>query len=138
MPFRFAWKDDSRRVMCYIAEGNWNWRDYHHAARASTFTLSAVDHPVDRLIDLRASSRARLPAGMSAHVRSFTRQTQACLTGRALVIGLPDCEAIQQQLGADQSMPTAEGFVKFVDDEPELERLLSDWAANPPARYRSS
>ena len=129
MPFRFAWKDYSRRVMCYIAEGDWNWRDYHHAARASTFTLSAVDHPVDRLIDLRASSRVVLPAGMSAHARSFNRITQACLTGRALVIGLRQSELEELGLDANDVLHTADGIIKFVRDEDEMERVLREWGS---------
>ena len=127
MPFRFSWKDDSRRVMCYIAEGHWNWRDYHHAARASTFTLSAVDHPVDRVIDLRASSRSNLPAGMSAHVRSFNRLTQACLTSRALVIGLRQSDLEALRLGPDNTLSTADGVIKFVDDVEEMEGALREW-----------
>lgn len=129
MPFRFAWKDDSRRVMCYIAEGDWNWRDYHHAARASTFTLSAVDHPVDCLIDLRASSRVKLPAGMSAHARSFNRATQACLTGRALVIGIQPSELAELQLDANNVLMTDDGIIKFVSDEGEMERVLQEWGS---------
>lgn len=129
MPFRFAWKDDARRVMCYIAEGDWNWRDYHHAARASTFTLAAVDHPVDRLIDLRASSRATLPAGMSAHVRSFNRVTQACLTGRALVIGIQPSELAQLGLDAENVLTTDDGVIKFVSDEREMEGVLRKWGS---------
>ena len=57
MPFRFEWKDATKRAICYIAEGDWNWKDYHHAARASLFTLTGVEHPVDSVIDLRASTR---------------------------------------------------------------------------------
>lgn len=61
MSFRFEWYDESRRAMRYIAEGDWNWRDYQQAARAA-----------------------------AAHVRSFTRVTQSRLTGRVAVIGMPD------------------------------------------------
>ena len=127
MPFRFAWKDDSRRVMCYIAEGDWNWRDYHHAARASTFTLSGVDHPVDRVIDLRASGRAKLPAGASAHLRSFNRATQACLTGRAIVIGIPPSELAELGLDDENNLTTADGIIKFVSDEEAMEGVLREW-----------
>ena len=132
MPFQFEWKDESRRAMLYIAEGDWNWKDYHHAVRASAFTLTAVDHPVDSVIDLRGGSRISLPAGASAHLRSFGRVTQVRLTGRAAVIGLPDAEADRLQLGPDRTLPTSDGFVKFVESDEELQQLLADWAANPP------
>ncbi len=134
MPFRYEWKDSSKRVMRYSAEGDWNWKDYHHAARASTFTLSAVDHPVDCLIDLRGSGRQSLPAGLAAHVRSFGKKLAACLTGRALVIGMPKEGIAALRLNDENTLSTTDGTVKFVADEPELEQALAAWAANPPAQ----
>ena len=59
MPFHFEWHDESKRAMRYIAEGHWNWKDYHQAARASAFSLTAVDHPVDSVIDLRGGDARR-------------------------------------------------------------------------------
>ncbi len=132
MPFRYAWKDPSKRVICYIAEGDWNWKDYHHAARASAFTLSGVEHPVDCLIDLRRSARRTLPAGLAAHVRSFGKKMQACLTGRAVVIGMPK-EGTDSLLLDDDTLSTSDGAVRFVADDAELEGVLRAWAADPPA-----
>ena len=130
MPFRFEWRDESQRAITYIAEGDWNWRDYHQAARASAFTLMSAEHPVDSVIDLRGSSRTALPAGAAAHLRSFGRVTQARLTGRAAVIGSP---AVEVEGMTEGVLPTADGLVKFVDSEAELAALLAQWAANPPA-----
>lgn len=132
MPFRYQWKDASKRVMCYIAEGDWDWKDYHHAARASAFTLSGVDHPVDCLIDLRGSARRSLPAGLAAHVRSFGKQTQACLTGRAVVIGMPDAGLDALPLDDAKALSTRDGEVRFVANEAELEQTLRAWAADAP------
>ena len=117
----------------YIAEGDWNWKDYHQAVRAAAFSLTAVDHPVDSVIDLRGGARPSLPAGASAHIRSFGRVTSARLTGRAAVIGLPAKEAERLGLSPERKLSTADGYVKFVDSNAELERLLAEWAANPPA-----
>ncbi len=131
MPFRFEWRDETRRAICYIADGDWNWKDYHQAVRAAAFTLMQAEQPVDSVIDLRGSARRTLPAGAAAHVRSFARVTQARLTGRAAVIGLP---AVEVEGMADGVLRAADGFVKLVDGEAELEALLAEWAANPPAR----
>ena len=130
MPFRFEWYDESRRAMRYIAEGDWNWRDYHQAVRAAAFTLMQAQQPVDSIVDLRGSARRSLPAGAAAHVRSFTRVTQARLTGRAAVIGMPGVEVEGMRDGV---LRTANGLVKFVADEAALAALLDEWAANPPA-----
>ncbi len=129
MPFRFKWKDESKRAMCYIAEGDWNWKDYHHAVRASAFTLMSAELSVDSVIDLRGSTRTTLPAGASAHLRSFGRVTQARLTGRAAVIGMP---AVPVEGLRGNTLQTADGVVKLVESEAALDALLSKWAANPP------
>ncbi len=133
MPFHFEWYDESKRAIRYTAAGDWNWKDYHQAVRASAFSLTAVDHPVDSVIDLRASTRPSLPAGAPAHVRSFGRVTGARLTGRAAVIGLPAGEAEGLGLSPERTLSTRDGFSVFVDTDAELEQLLAEWAADPPA-----
>ena len=133
MPIHFKWHDESKRAMRYSADGDWNWKDYHQAARASAFSLTAVDHPVDSVIDLRASTRQSLPAGAPAHVRSFGRVSQARLTGRAAVIGLPEREAEGLGLSPERTLSTSDGFIVFVDTDAELGQLLAEWAADPPA-----
>ncbi len=133
MPARFAWKDSRQRAMVYIIEGDWNWKDYHQAVRAAAFSLAGIEHPVDSVIDLRASTRPSLPAGLWAHLRSFGRVNQACLSGRAAVIGLPAAAFERLPPLADKTLPTADGFVRFVDSQAELERLLDEWANQPPA-----
>ncbi len=130
MPFRFEWRDQSKRAISYIADGDWNWKDYHHAVRAAAFTLLSAEAPVDSVIDLRGSTRQTLPAGAAAHLRSFGRVTQARLTGRAAVIGMP---AVEVEDLRDGKLITSDGCVRFVDDEAALEALLGEWAAAPPA-----
>lgn len=127
MPFRFKWMDDSHQVMSYIVEGDWNWKDYHHAVRASTFSMNYTENPVDSLIDLRGSTRTKLPSGLLGHVRSFGRKNHARLTGRALVIGMPAEGIAELQLLDDHTLPTTDGFVKFVDSETEMNAVLAEW-----------
>ena len=129
MPVRFEWRGSSKRAMCYIAEGDWNWKDYHRAVRASAFSMAGLAHTVDSVIDLRRSTRAGLPAGAAAHARSFGRRTQVNLSGRAAVIGLPEGAWAGLGLGADGTLETPDGLVKFVESEAELDRLLAEWAA---------
>jgi len=134
MPVHFKWLDEQKRALRFVAEGTWNWKDYHQAVRAAAFSLSAVNHPVDCIIDLRRSARPSLPAGAAAHLRSFGRRTQSCLTGRAAVIGLPAKEADRLGFSRDRRLPTIDGFVQQVDSAEELKQLLAEWAANPPER----
>lgn len=127
MGFRFRWYDDTQTVMHYIAEGDWNWRDYHACVRASLFSMHRHTQDVHSLIDLRASTRATLPAGLQAHVRTFGKILAPALSGNAVVIGLP--QGALAQLGAenDQQLETTDGLVRFVDDEAELQAILSEW-----------
>lgn len=127
MPFRFEWMDDTYRVMAYIVEGDWNWKDYHHAARASTFSMTGVNHLIDSLIDLRGSTRTTLPSGLPAHVRSFGKKTHVQLSGRALVIGMPDEGIATLQVGDDMTLTTTDGFVRFVATDDELAQVLDEW-----------
>ena len=132
MAFRFEWMDDQKRAMVYIVEGDWNWKDYHHAVRASTFSMHGIDHSIESIIDLRGSTRPTLPSGLLGHVRSFGRKNHPMLTGRAIVIGMPD-EGLQTlQPRDDMILPTTDGFVLFVSSQDVLEQTLSDWLENPP------
>lgn len=132
MPFRFEWMDDSKQAMLYIVEGDWDWKTYHHAVRASTFSMLNVENPIDSVIDFRGSTRPTLPSGLLGHVRSFGRKHQPRLSGRALVIGMPDEGKEILKLRDDNTLPTTDGYVKFVDTQEELEHVLEDWATHPP------
>ncbi len=132
MAFNYSWKDDDKRAMVYVVEGDWNWKDYHHVVRVSTFSMTGVENPVDSVIDLRGSTRPQLPSGLLGHVRSFGAKKHPSLTGRALVIGMPDEGLETLQVLPDNTLPTNDGFVKFVTTEDDLEAVLADWANNPP------
>ncbi len=122
MGFRFAWNDD-RTLMRYIAEGDWNWNDYHKIVRASLFSLHNLGHSVDVIIDLRGGSR--VPAGAQAHIRSFGKRQQPNLSGRAVVIGLdPAVEA--QILGGAESrvLHVDDQTIFFADNDNEALALL--------------
>jgi hypothetical protein len=133
MAFNYEWTDDSKRVLRYRVEGDWNWRDYHHVVQVSTFSLYGVEHPVDCLIDLRGSTRPKLPSGLLGHVRSFGAKKHPRFTGRALVIGMPPEGIELLQLLEDNTLPTADGFVKFVNTEDEMQSVLADWVEHSPS-----
>jgi len=132
MPFNYKWKDDTRRAMLYIVEGDWNWKDYHHVVRVSTFAMTGVEHSVDSVIDLRGSTRPSLPAGLLGHVRSFGAKKHPALSGRALVIGMPPEGIETLQVRDDHTLPTKDGYVKFVDNEDDMTAVLQTWTENPP------
>lgn len=125
MPCRFTWYDDEKTVMQLIAEGEWNWRDYHAAARACTFSMmNEQPRRVTMLIDLRRSTREKLPAGLTAHSMSFGKRLTPALNGDAVVLGLP-LEAWQGlPLEEDGTLSTGDGCVYYAADEAEAQAIL--------------
>ncbi|MCB9460734.1 MAG: hypothetical protein H6670_13875 [Anaerolineaceae bacterium] len=127
MPFHFEWRDEEKTVMQLIVQGDWNWRDYHHAARACTFSMLRLPQPVHMLIDLRGSTRARMPSGASTHVRSFGKIQTPAMSGKAVVLGFPESELDSLHLHDGNFIPTGDGEVHFVEDEAVAEALFSQW-----------
>jgi len=128
MGLRFAWYDEAKTVMCYRVEGDWNWRDFHACVRASLFTLHNHPHSVDTLIDLRGSTRPRMPAGLAAHARTFGKKHTPVLSGRAVVIGLPRPDEAALNLSADRTLLNQDGgTIYFVDHDASLKALLESF-----------
>jgi hypothetical protein len=127
MGFDFAWYDEARLVMCYTATGNWNWRDYHHCVRASHASLYGLDEGVvDSIIDLRESTREAMPSGLPAHVRTFGKRLHPAFSGRAVVIGMPH-DAEKSLEPVERRLATADGEIRFVDDEDAARAILAAW-----------
>jgi hypothetical protein len=125
MSLRFKWYDSTKTAMHYIIEGDWNWRDFHACVRASLFSMHNHPHPVDSLIDLRGSTRPQLPAGFAAHVRTFGKKLAPALSGRAIVIGLPEPDELALQPDAYRTLLNQDGGkIYFVDDEAGLRVIL--------------
>ena len=128
MPFRYAWYDDRHTLMCLIAEGDWNWRDYHHAARASSFTVQqSASQPrqpdrVHLLVDLRQSTRTGLPGGSNAHLRTAGKPWTPALSGHVLWLGVPPA-AVDALMPAGtphdapvRTVETPYGTLRFIAD----------------------
>ena len=134
MAFHFEWRDEGQTVMQLIAEGDWNWRDYHHAARACSFSMLRLPHPVHMLIDLRKGTRTKMPSGAAVHVRSFGKINAPAMSGKAVVLGYPmdQLDAVHVHVG--NMIPTADGAVYFVADEAAADALFDQWRAEDAAQ----
>ncbi len=127
MAVRFEWYDPGKHVMRYIAEGQWNWHDYHRAVRISTFSMMNHPHSVHTLVDLRGSGRAALPGGFAAHSRTFGKRSTPALSGQAIVLGVRRDEVPFGTLDHDGTLETEDGRVYFLDSEDEARQLLLQW-----------
>lgn len=125
MPFVYRWFNDEKTAVVLAAEGDWNWQDYHRVARVAAMNTLSLKHAVDTVVDLRGSTRARFPAGPLGHVRTFGKPISPALTGRAVVIGLPD--AIRAEIAPDGELETPHGVVVFVATDDEIKQILADW-----------
>lgn len=123
--FRFQWYDAEKRVIHLIAEHDWNWRDYHAAARASAFSMMQHPHPVTTLLDFRESTRPTFPLGIAAHAMSFGKKISPALNGQVVVLGLPDTIRTNLQLEDDGTLTTAQGRIYFAVDEANAQAILA-------------
>lgn len=129
MGFQFQWNKD-KTVMIYKAVGDWNWKDYYTVVRSSLFWMQQQkddDGVVDVLVDFSESTRAKLPAGIQAHIRAFTRQQHQRMSGRVVVLAFP-AEG-EQSLEVDESrqLHTTDGVIQFVDTLNEAIVVFRQW-----------
>ena len=126
--FAYSWVDAEKTILRYTAKSGWNWRDYHACARIATLTLTPRATPVDILIDLTPS--ARIPAGLAAHSRTFGQALVPALSGRAVVIGLPDDDLQVLLPDGSRTLPNQSGGqVYFAASEVEALAQLEAWRA---------
>ena len=124
MPFDFRWDNDEKTVMRYVAEGLWNWNEFHKNMRRSTLWFDQVSHPVDVIVDLRGGDR--LPAGAIGHLRSLGTKTHANSTGRAVILGV-DGET-QRKLGAVNGVyADRERHLRFVETDEAAYETIRRW-----------
>lgn len=126
MPIRFEWVSPEKRVMRYVIAGDWNWHEYHRVVRVSIFQM--MNHPegcVHSLIDLRDSATT-FPAGVQAHARTFGKRYTPALSGRVIVLGMPDRMKAQLRLEND-TLTTPDGVAYFVDTLEAVQALLEQW-----------
>ncbi len=127
MPFHYEWYNDEKTAMRYVAEGVWDWKDYHTCVRASLFSLHGIEHSVDSIIDFTGSTREALPSGFVAHARTFGKKQSVTLSGRAVVIGLPDKAYTLLDVKESKQLATSDGVIRFVSTEADIHPILEQW-----------
>lgn len=123
--FRYGWYDEDKTVLSYTAEADWNWRDWHAGWRPATFSLIQHDGNVHAVIDFREQTRTQMPAGINAHFMSFGKSISPKLSGKAVVIGLPDEAKDQLMRDEDGTFETKTGRLYFVADDEQAKALLA-------------
>ena len=78
MSFRFRWLNDEKLVMVYEAFDEWNWRDFHHVARAASFSMGSAAYPVHILLDLRGGSRTSMQPGYAPIYKHLAKRQSRC------------------------------------------------------------
>lgn len=128
MPVRYEWYNADKTVMRYVADGLWNWYDYHRTVRISLFAMmSLAPRSVTSLVDLRGSGRTALPAGFGAHARTFGKRSTEALSGQAVVLGIALTNIPDGTLDYDGTLSTQDGRVLFAQSEEEARTLLQGW-----------
>ncbi|MGB7339725.1 MAG: hypothetical protein WBC91_12600 [Phototrophicaceae bacterium] len=123
--FRYGWYDEDKTILSYIAESDWNWRDWHAGWQPAKFSLIQHVGNVHTVIDFREQTRTAMPAGINAHFNSFGKSLSPKLSGKAVVIGLPESGRAQLMLDADGTFETKTGRLYFVQTDEEAQALLA-------------
>jgi hypothetical protein len=126
MPFKIEWMTPAKTVMLYRVTGDWNWFDYHRVVRVSIFQMTNhAPQSVHSVVDLRGSTRPKLPSGLAAHVRTFGKRYTPALSGKAIVLGLPPEALTQIVVEPNGTLETDDGRVYFVADDDAMHTLLA-------------
>jgi hypothetical protein len=84
MPVHFTWGDPEKRIAHYEFVGKWAWDELYAAFHASWDEIVQLDHMVDSISDLTATST--VPPSAMTHVRSLT-QNRPHNTGVMIFVG---------------------------------------------------
>ncbi|MBZ0293422.1 MAG: hypothetical protein K8L99_12720 [Anaerolineae bacterium] len=124
MGIEYRWDNDAQTVIRMVVDGTWNWNDFHKNLRRMTFWLDSVDHPVELVIDLRASHK--LPAGAFGHIRSLGKKIHPNGRDRVVIIGLD--ETLARQIGGEQGVyQDSERLIRFVPTDEAAQAVLEEW-----------
>ncbi len=55
MPINVVWKDETRTVLVFVYEGNWDLNDFYQATDKANSLLDEVTHQVNMVLDVRGS-----------------------------------------------------------------------------------
>lgn len=124
MAFDFRWDNDEKTIMRYVAEGKWNWNEFHKHMRRSTLWFDMVTHPIDVIIDLRAGEG--LPSGAIGHLRSLGTKTHANSTGRAVILGV-DAETQRQMRVVNGIYRDSQRELRFAESDEAAYSIIEAW-----------
>lgn len=125
--FRYTWYNEAKTILHFIAEGDWNWRDYHAGWRPMLFNLINHAGNVHVLLDFREQTRAAMPAGVAAHLSSFGKSLSPKLSGKAVVIGFPAADMPKLPRNEDGTMDCKTGRLYFANNEEEVAALFASF-----------
>ena len=128
--FRYQWYDTEKTILQYIAEDDWNWRDYHAGWQAVIFNLINHQGNVHILLDFREQTRAKMPSGLAAHFNSFGKNISQKLSGHAVILGFPAIDRDKLMLNEDGTVSTKEGTVYFAENEAEAKAIFAGLNSN--------
>ncbi|MEL6307884.1 MAG: hypothetical protein AAFN11_04710 [Chloroflexota bacterium] len=125
--FKYGWYDDAKTILRYAAQEDWNWRDWHAGWRPAAFSLLSHEGDVHVLIDFREQTRTSMPAGINAHFNSFGTSMSAKLSGKAVVLGLPESAKETLMRDEDGTFQTKTGWLYFADTEDEANEYFASF-----------
>jgi hypothetical protein len=70
MSVHVYWEDESKAIVRYDFEGEWDWNELYSAYYEAIAMEKSVEHRVDVILDMRHSGR--IPSNVLLHVKNFS------------------------------------------------------------------
>ena len=126
MNISVVWDNDRKTILRYVYGKNWNWADFHSAAKEAYQMLDAVDHKVDVIMDFQNAHL--IPQGAITNVqRAFSTQRHPNIN-MTVIVGASANNFLQAIAGIGRTLTRSKSNdwqLSFVATLPEAYTLLN-------------
>jgi len=121
-----VWDNDEKTILRYVYGKNWNWADFHSAAKEAYQMLDAVDHKVNVIMDFQNAQL--IPQGAITNVqRAFSTQRHPNIN-MTVIVGASANNFLQAIAGIGRTLTRSKSNdwqLSFVATLPEAYALLN-------------
>jgi len=125
MNINVVWDDEAKTILRYVYEKNWNWTDFHTAAKQAYEMLDTVDHTVNVIMDFQNASL--IPQGAITQVQRAFSTPRHRNIGTTVIVGAAARTFLQAIAGVGRKLSRSGAdnwSLNFVATLPEAYALL--------------
>lgn len=125
MNIQVVWDNDTKTILRYVYQRDWNWTDFHTAAKEAYAMLDAIDHKANVIMDFQNASL--IPKGAITQVqRAFSTPRHANIN-TTVIVGANANTFLQAIAGVGRKLSRSaanDWQLNFVATLPEAYALL--------------